>query len=504
MPSLTMPDTVKSILVEILAVPVIFIIMHTFGRWLKRRRNVRLGVAYKLFCIAVALYLPILYSRAPLPWREAALRHLSAATLILGTFFVLTLVRRFFWEGWFERTQKMRAPKFLGQLLALLIFIGAVLVVLGGIYGLSIQGAVFGSTVVLGIIGFAMQDLLGNIIAGIALELGKPFRIGDWLVVEGQHAEVIEVNWRSTRLRTNDDVFLDIPNKTIVGSTITNLTYPNRQHAIRLVVGFDYSVPPNFIKDVMVRAAADVPGVLAKPAPKVFFKDFGDFSVRYEIKFWMEDESHFNDIVDGIRTNVWYSAQRANIRIPFPIRTLQIERPGTTRRDALAAAEQSARKHPILQLLEESQMNRLLTQMQLERFGRGEHVIDQGDGGQSMFILLEGEANVFVQANGTDTRVATLRAGDYCGEMSLLTGEPRSATVIAHTDCQMWEIEKTVMGELLRENEPLVQRLSEVLAQRRLQIEGTLAEQGGKENLLARRQQYADGFLKKLYSFFNL
>jgi CRP-like cAMP-binding protein len=88
--------------------------------------------------------------------------------------------------------------------------------------------------------------------------------------------------------------------------------------------------------------------------------------------------------------------------------------------------------------------------------------------------------------------------------MSLLTGEPRSATVIARTDCQMWEIDKNVMGELLRENAALVQRLSEVLAQRRMQTEGALARQGGHAEILARRQEYADGFLKKLSSFFDL
>src|SRR6185295_18845885 len=134
---------------------------------------------------------------------------------------------------------------------------------------------------------------------GIAIEVGKPFKPGDWLLVEGRRAEVIEVNWRSTRLRTNDDIYLDIPNKMIVGTTITNLTYPTRQHAIRLSVGFDYATPPNFIKDIMAKAAAAAPGVLATPAPRVFLKDFADSAVLYEIKFWLEDESKFTDIVDG-------------------------------------------------------------------------------------------------------------------------------------------------------------------------------------------------------------
>ncbi|MGB8168779.1 MAG: mechanosensitive ion channel domain-containing protein, partial [Chthoniobacteraceae bacterium] len=279
-------EALHSLVFETTAVPVIFFVMLAIGRVLKRRCDVHFGAIYKLFSAVIAIYIPGAFSPAAFSWQPALAMHLAAAAVLLGVGCLLALIRRFFWEGWFERTQKTRAPKFLSQIIGLIIFVIALLVVVGGIYGQSIQGAVFGSTIVLGVVGFAMQDLLGNIIAGVALELGKPFRIGDWLVVEHQHAEVIEVNWRSTRLRTNDDVYLDIPNKSIVGATITNLTFPTRQHALRMVVGFDYGVPPNFIKDVIARAAAEARGVLPTPAPKVYLKDFGESSVLYEIKFW--------------------------------------------------------------------------------------------------------------------------------------------------------------------------------------------------------------------------
>src|SRR2546423_15419650 len=120
-----------------------------------------------------------------------------------------------------------------------------------------------------------MQDLLGNIIAGVALHVGKPFKPGDWLMFDNHHAEVIEVNWRPTRLRTNADVCLDIPNSHIVRSTIINLSYPTKVHAMRFTVGVDYSVPPNRVKDIIVRAASESLGVLPDPPPKVFLKDFG-------------------------------------------------------------------------------------------------------------------------------------------------------------------------------------------------------------------------------------
>jgi CRP-like cAMP-binding protein len=100
--------------------------------------------------------------------------------------------------------------------------------------------------------------------------------------------------------------------------------------------------------------------------------------------------------------------------------------------------------------------------------------------------------------------VATLRTGDYCGEMSLLTGEPRSATVVARTDCEMWEIDKSTMGELLQENETLVQKLGEILAERRLMTEGIAASTADRDEVMMKQQEYTRGFLHKLSAFFDL
>jgi CRP-like cAMP-binding protein len=114
------------------------------------------------------------------------------------------------------------------------------------------------------------------------------------------------------------------------------------------------------------------------------------------------------------------------------------------------------------------------------------------------------EAAVFVRSGDHETLVATLHPGDYCGEMSLLTGEPRSATIIARVDCELWEIDKPVMAELLQKNEALVQKLGDLLANRRMEREGVLASEAEKAQLQSREKEYADGFMKKLYSFFEL
>jgi small-conductance mechanosensitive channel len=489
------------------SIPVIYVLMVALGRYLKRQQKVQLGLAYRLFSVVFSVWLPLsIYGemRTLSPDFAIALKQLDAAGIVFGVLVAIALIRRFFWEVWFERKYNERAPKFLHDLASLLLFGGSIVLAVSVEKGQMVTGITIGSTVLAAVLGLALQDLLGNLIAGIALEIGKPFKTGDWLVVDARHMEVMEVNWRSTRLRTNDDVYFDIPNKTIAGSTIINLTYPTRQHAIRVHVGFDYDAAPNFVKDRLVQATLGVRGVLQTPVPKVFLKNFADSAIEYEVKFWVEDESKLNDILDGVHTNIWYEARRSEIKIPFPTRTIQIERQRSPSDRAMEIGKACLRKQPLLQLLDAPQQEKLLQNARRLHFGRGEKIIKQGAQGQSMFILLEGEADVWVETNGHDTRVATLHRGATLGEMSLLTGEPRSATVIAKTDCEIWEIGKPVLGEMLHENKQLVQQLCDLLTKRRLQNEDAIATSADSEQLEKKEQEYKEGFLERLSSFFEL
>lgn len=502
MPAL-LPST-NSLLVEAAFVPLVFIAMLVIGRWLKRHQGVRLGPVYVLFSLGLAVWTPLTIFPIDFRHRDSVMTHLSAALLLLGALVVIALIRRFFWELWFERQQGAKAPKFLSQVVGLVIFVTTLLFALSGIYGVSVQGAVLGSTVVVGIIGFAMQDLLGNIIAGIGIEIGKPFRIGDWLIVDNKRVEVMETNWRSTRCRDNDGVYYDIPNRHIVGTTITNLTYPDRVHGIRIQVHFEYGVPPNHVKDCLQHAASTAQGVLPNPPPKVFLRDFAESGIIYEIRFWIDDESRYNPICDAVRTHVWYEAQRHQLRIPFPIRIVRLEREKRDQRTALEIARTSLRRQPFLQLLTPDQLGRLLADARLIRFGRGEHILEQGEEGRSMFILVHGQAEVYVRVGDTEKHVATLRDGDYCGEMSLLTGETRTATVEARTDCEMWEIGKDTLGDILAENQGLLEKLSDLLAKRKMEVDGIIEASMSDHEKTETAQRYKEGFLRRLYGFFEL
>jgi signal-transduction protein with cAMP-binding, CBS, and nucleotidyltransferase domain len=219
----------------------------------------------------------------------------------------------------------------------------------------------------------------------------------------------------------------------------------------------------------------------------------------------MDNHDHYNDICDAIRTNVWYSFQRHGIKIPFPVRTVHIERPLRSKEQEIQnTARIMLRQHALFKSLNDAQLDALLPRGQLVHFGRGEKLIQQGDEGNSMFILVDGEANVVVERNSTPVHVASLRSGDCFGEMSLLTGERRSATVMAHSDCEVVEIGKHVLARSLKENQDLLAKLSALLAKRQMETEGIVAANTKPEIVEATHDKYANTFMDKLRVFFEL
>src|SRR5205085_3849151 len=301
-----------------------FFVALSIGRLLKRGAGVQLGTLYQLFCLTLAFYAALAVYGVEADWRN----HIGAAAILLSTALIVALVNRVVWDWYFEKRKQTPIPHFLREVFGGLIFLVALLLVLSVGYHAESQlkGLLAGSGIAAIILGFAGQNLFGGIIAGMSLQINRPYKVGDWLKVGDTYGEVREINWRSTRVCTNDDIYLDIPNNEIVRSTIVNLHYPTEVHAMRIRVGVDYNVPPNRVKDALLHAAQTATNVLTEPKVRVFLADFADHAVIYEIKFYMGNHARINETNDAVRTNVWYEFKRQNIKIPFPIRTLQVER----------------------------------------------------------------------------------------------------------------------------------------------------------------------------------
>src|SRR2546423_5905474 len=440
----------------------------TLGRFFKRRAQVPLGFFFQIFCLTLAFYAAITVYGVHADWRK----HVGAALALLSPAFIVAFVNHFLWDLYFEKKRQTPIPHIVREIFALIVFLITLLLVLSFGYHAEaeLRGLLAGSGIAAIILGFAGQNLFGGILAGISLQISRPYKVGDWLQVGDRFAEVMEINWRSTRLCTNDNIYLDIPNNEIVRQTIVNLHYPTEVHAMRIRVGVDYNAPPNRVKDALFRAASNAEGVQKEPRVKIFLVDFADHAVTYEIKFYMGNHARINEINDNVRTNVWYEFKRQRIKIPFPIRTLQVERRvQSTVHEDHEEARAILRRDPLFQCLSDSQLENLVKQSELNHFGRGERVIEEGAEGDSMFVLLRGAAQVSVSKNGSVIPVATLRSGDCFGEMSLLTGEKRSATVRANGDCYVMEISKEVMADVIPDSPEGLRHLSQPLAEPKME-----------------------------------
>jgi len=493
---------------------VVYLILLALGRWLKRRMELPMGLAYQAAAAATGLYLATILIMPDLAWR----REFAAVAVLAGVQALLPLLNRIFTRRQTVGVRTDPFPKFLREVLSLFIFIVAALLVLQLNYGIKVPGLIAGSGIAALAIGLAAQDLLGNIIGGFTLHFAQPFRVDDWLLLDGRHVQVVEINWRSTRFRDNDNTRIDVPNSHIVKQTIINFYGHDRRvhehtrpHAMRLEIGIDYHAPPNRVKELLACAATDAPRVMPQPAPEVFLKNFGESSITYEVRYWLEDHAEHQRVSDAIRTNIWYALRRDGIKIPFPIRTLQVERrtPVGTQRHGHRHDELRAmlQKQPVFAAITSDNLDYLLENSASYLFGRGEKIIQDKAAGDSMFVITSGRAAVIIGGvAAVPSQVAELTAGACFGEMSLLTGEPRSATIQAISDCEVLEITKPLFGKIVEREENLLQCLSDLLVRRKFETEGFTTRLRDEANgaVSEKVKAYKARFLKTIQSFFEL
>jgi small-conductance mechanosensitive channel/CRP-like cAMP-binding protein len=345
------------------------------------------------------------------------------------------------------------------------------------------------------VVGFALQDTLGNLFAGLAIQIEKPFRVGHWIEVSAHAGQVQEITWRATKLRTKDGEFLIVPNSVVAKEAVLNYSEPTVSNCISVDVGSSYLTPPNEVKLAVLEAIANAPLALAAPAPQVLIKGFGDSAVDYQALFWIGDYGMEREARDQVRTNLWYTFRRRNLEIPWPIQ-IQYERTeAPVRTDAhVTEAADRLRQVDLFATQSPEARQRLALAANHHLFAAGEAIVRQDTAGDSMFVLLSGRARVTLEPSGQE--VAVIPAGGFFGEMSMLTGDRRTATVRALDDTLALEISAPDFRELAVADPALLDHVSEVVTARRTGLEEARATaalavpQDGGRNFLNRVRKY--------------
>ncbi|HTV03100.1 MAG TPA: mechanosensitive ion channel family protein, partial [Luteitalea sp.] len=320
------------------------------------------------------------------------------------------------------------------------------------------------------VLGLALQDTLGNAIAGLALQADQPYKVGDWIKVGDHEGRVTEISWRSTVLRTRESTLVALPNSTIADGAIVNYSAPAPPTRVWIEVGVAYHHPPNHVKAVIAATMADVPLAMATPPPDALVMDFASSSITYRARCFVQDMERASLAQDQMRTALWYAFQREGLDIPYPIQVeYSADSLPTVSHPEQAALPALIGNASLLGGLRSDARASLAASAIPQLYGSGEVVVRQGAQGGSCFLVARGAVRVSVAPD--DHEVARLGVGEVFGEMSWLTGDPRSATVTALEDTLVFELDAQTLRGLAEASPGVLDTLADAVSRRRLELQ---------------------------------
>ena len=404
----------------------------------------------------------------------------SVLMLIMGMLAMLLIGAMLLVDFLLVGQLKFEIPAILRDVTIMVLFFLGVMMILIYQTDLDVAGLFTTSAVLSVIIGLALQDTLGNVFSGLALQTERSFKVGDWILFGEMEGVITDISWRATILRTRANDLVIIPNSLISKEVVINYSAPTRVHAVLAEIGVHYRHPPAEVRRAIEEAADQTASVLKMPKVHIRTKSYDDFAIVYEVKYWIKEYAELEEIKNAFLTRVWYVFSRHGIEIPFPIRNVYMHTiTEETEKAAAQEAEdrifQQLREVPLFDPLTDQETRSLASRARVERYFTGEVVMHQGEAGDSLYIIDEGSVSVVVSQDGRSEKLADLGPSTIIGEMALMTGAERTATVTASTPTQFVVIDRDAFRKTLLQNPHIAEQISETLSTRREQRDATLA-----------------------------
>ena len=357
------------------------------------------------------------------------------------------------------------------------------LIAVGKRAGWSLAGLITTSAVLTAVIGFSLQDTLGNLMGGLALQADSSIKVGDWVSLgPGQPSgRVSEIRWRYTAIETRSWETVIVPNSVLMKSQVTVQGRRTGEPLLwrrALEMFIDFRTPPTDVIAVLLRELSTdpVPNMATTPAPQVLFAGLRDSFAVYVVRYWLTDPGIDEPTDSAVRIRAYFALRRAGIPLAIPAQTLFVTADNDERRARKADEEQARRLAALARIdlfapLGDDERRQLAAALRQEPFAAGEIVTHEGDPGEGLYVIIDGTAIVQLGVGARAREVARLGAGQFFGEMSLMTGATRSATVVAATDLTCYRIDKAVFQTLVTARPEIADDVAEVLAARREALE---------------------------------
>ncbi|AOW78269.1 hypothetical protein A3Q34_16315 [Colwellia sp. PAMC 20917] len=403
------------------------------------------------------------------------------------------------------------------------LFLGLSIIILIGItlrnFGVDTTSIVATSAVVTGILAIGLQATLGNIIGGIALQIDRSIRLGDWIQLEnGNQGRVQEIRWRHTVIETRNWDTIIVPNSSLLSANIIILgkrAGEPRQHRMWVYFNVDFRTSPSHVIETVEKALQAPPEILnvAKtPAANCICLDFSsdnrDSYAHYAVRYWLTDIKDDDPTSSLIRRRLYAALQRANIPLAIPASQLFIDNDNTERREHKNQQDIEKRINALkeisfLDVLTQQEFTHLAKALQPVLYSQGENIMIQNDQANWLYILTEGNAEVWINSAEQKSKVADISAPTFIGEMGLMTGAPRSATIVATSDVYCYRLHRNDFQEIIQQRPSMIEQISDVLARREVETQ-TIRDQLDKEAKNQRIEEISVHLLTKISTFFGL
>ena len=399
--------------------------------------------------------------RETLPLILGTIRWLAAAWLLGRVVFYLVI------NPLVRRQTGADAPSILANFVHGLLLIATVPLIIKFVFERPIAGLVASSGLVTLIIGLAIRDMIADFFSGIAMNIERPYSIGDWVELEpGLVGRVTELNWRSTRMVTQSHRTVIVPNNNLASRQFINYSLPQRRYRESLQIALNYTTDPERAENILTAAIMATPGLSEGADHNVRIASFSERGVNYEIRFWIDDLAKKVSLRHRLAGNVLRYLHQAGVPIPYGQQEVLLTRERKLRAERRLDVRRLLSRMDLFSGLTREELA-TLADCAVARDYLKEHVIfERGDEGTALYLLVEGIAEATVDMNDDGPAHAKIEPGQAFGEMSLLTGAPRAATVRAVTDVHALEIRRDDLEPIFRARPEIANDLAEVMAHR--------------------------------------
>ena len=417
----------------------------------------RVRYLFDVVCLLGASLILLRHQTPPLPGNGGAANPTSSWLLAVAGIWWLFGARVLvaFMSFTLNHNRRWREARLFPDLTAAAIYAAAVLVVLISVLALPIGGLLATSGVLAIVLGLALQNTLADVFAGIAFGIEAPFNVGDRISLGDKiEGTVVQMNWRSIRILTDGDDEAIIPNSVVAKSDIVNRSFPTRVRSAFIELSCPATSNPERVIETLQQATLLCPPILPAPISSAVLTCLGPQENRYRVIFSVSDTQHLSTTKDLLlrqaRRQLYYSG------LYFPRAAEDIQTPDESTPQPFHAVLPLLQDIVLFEALKPEQLAELAAHVSPRSLEQGEVLFAQGGTEATLYIVLSGilQISQHTESSGQQT-LGFLGAGDYVGEVSLLTGAPYAATATARTLCKLYGLDCNVIKRLLTANSDL-------------------------------------------------